>query len=308
MRLGQKSRVVMLAVSLTLALGSAAFTQGEAPRAVFDNPIAGFSVTIPEDWDMGTGALGDTVMTVNTRTPSLLAPSLSFFYMRTSPKEGAEQVAGFLRGIGQALRVNVAPQVRATGKSDEWEVTMTTSVPLVGELTGRWLCRRQEGATYVIGMIGTSQAAEKFKDDVDTAFNTCHLINRQAIRYFREPTENGYRLMLPEGWKWEGSIYRDVNCPGWFVIKVRSPDGLTGCFESPPIQATTDYIGAQSLAESTFLQKLRKEVPDLELEAVHDMPRAGEVLAHAIQTAVASPMPLRAERANLRSFKVANGH
>jgi hypothetical protein len=297
MRAQKAKHLVTLAALFAIGLGGVAVAQSEVPRIVVRNPIMGFSLTIPADWDMGTGVLGETVITINARTPSPSAPLLSFFYMPSSPKEGAGQIAEFLKAVGQALGVNIAPQVRATDKADEWEVTMTADVALIGSVSGRWLCRRQGGTTYAIGMIAATPVAEKFKEDIDTAFATCHLIDRPAVHYFREPTENAYRLVLPDGWKWEGSIYRDVNCPGWFVMKVQSADGLIGHFESPPVAAMTEYIGAQNLAENLLLQQLRKEVPDLELENVQVMPRASDDLASAIETATGNAAKVRAERA-----------
>jgi len=313
-----------ICISLALTFGGpprGGLAQPDVGRVVYDNPIVGFSLTIPEDWDMATGVLGDTVITMNSRTPSPLAPALSFFYMRGTPEEGAEQLAQFLVAMGRGLGVDVQhglevslarvgpnPLLPPTGKPDEEDVRLALSAgPPIGDVVGRWLCRQEKGTTYVIGMIAGRDAAEQFKDDIDTAFSTCHLIDRAAVHYFREPTENGYRLMLPYDWRWEGSIYRDVNVPGWFVLRAQRADGLVGCFESPPVQAMTTYIDAQTAAGGFLLNELRKQVPDLQLESVRRLPRAGEHLAYAIRAATAAGSELVAERARADYVGTANG-
>lgn len=281
----------------TLAFCSPARADAQVATVTYDNPVVGFSLSVPEDWDMGTGVLGETVITINPRAPSPMAPTLSFFYLPTGPEEGAHQIAQFLVAVGQGLGVPLEPQVRATGIQGEWEVTATVNLPVVGEVRGRWLCRNEKGTTYVIGFVATRQAEQDFKEDIEKAFETCHLTEGAAVRFFREPTENAYRLMLPEGWRWEGHIYRDANCPGWFVFKAQSEDGLTGCFESPPVQLTTNYINAHTIAEGLLLDQLRKEVPDLKLEGIHSLPRAAEHLALALRLAAAASADLQTERA-----------
>jgi len=288
---------VALCAGLLGAVISAGAKAAEVPSVVYDNPVAGFSITIPEDWDMGTGVLGDTTITLNPRTPSGAAPSFSFFYMQDKPEQGARNIAQFLTAVGPALGVSITPQVRATGKPNEWEVTASAEFPYVGEVNGRWLCRLEKNTTYVIGVLATTQAASDYRDEMETAFNTCHLMDRPLVHYFREPTENGYRLVIPEGWQWEGSIFRDVNVPGWFVFKVQSPEKLTGCFESQPVTFMANYIDAQTLAGGALLDSLRNQVGDIELESFHPLPRAGKDLAIAIAIATGGNTKIQAETA-----------
>lgn len=284
MRLTRQA-LMLLSGGLSLAVfARPAWAQSDVPRVAYDNPIAGFGLTIPEDWEMATGVAGNTEIAIDAPTGAavLFQPTLWFFYAPHSPEAQAHLLAQGLQAIGGGA----TPQVRATGKADEWEVTMTSDASR-GPLVERWLCRSENGTSYVIGAMARPQVFTQFQDDIDTALSTCHLVGQPIIHFFREPTEDAYRLTLPHGWQWEGQIVRGENLPGAFTWKAQSADGLTGCFTSPPVgfDMTVDYMPAEMVAQGMVLTTLSQQVPGATVESVHPLPRASAYFAAVIKAA-----------------------
>ncbi len=273
---------VAASASLLLLVAAIAQAQGAVPRVTYDNPIAGFSLQIPEDWDMQMASGGNMEIAIDAAVGAGVAaqPALWFFYAPQPPEAEAQALARELGALGGS------PQVRATGKPNEREVTVTTSGAR-GPLLMRWRCRQENGKSYVIGALVRPNVAAQFESDIATALDSCHLIPHPILHEFTEPTERAYRLTLPRDWKWEGQILRTGPVPGYFVWKVQSPDGSTGAFSSPPgvFNIQTPYLPAPKAAEAMVLPFLRQQVPDVRLEGVHELPRAGAFFRDAIRAA-----------------------
>ena len=258
-----------------LLLVCVSFTYAQpVPRMQLDNPLAGFSITVPEDWTMATGRAGNVEIAIDAPTGATLAlqPALWFFYAPKPPAQEAQTLARDLTLLGGGAKAVAT----ATGRANEWEVRMQSS-GVRGPLIERWLCRLEGDRSYVIGAFGRPGNYEQFQGDLDTALQSCHLIALAPRTFFREPSENAYRMSLPVGWKWEGQIYRDMATPGYFVWKVQSPQGATGAFSSPPaaFNIAVPYTPAGQTARLMVLPHLRQEMPDIRLEGVHELPRAG---------------------------------
>jgi hypothetical protein len=65
--------------------------------------------------------------------------------------------------------------------------------------------------------------------------------------------------------------------PGYFEWKVRSADGQSGAFSSPPatFNIATPYIPAPDAAKAIVLAGLQQQMPGVTLERVHPLPRVG---------------------------------
>jgi len=254
------------------------------PRVQVDNPIAGFSLTLPEDWFMATGVPGNVEIAIDAPSGAMLAaqPALWFFNAPQPPQQEAEALARDLTLLGNGARATAA----ATGKPNEWEVRMQSNGAR-GPLIERWLCRRERNRNYVIGAFGRPDNIGQFQADVDTALQTCHLIPTVTQTFFREPRENAYRLSIPSGWTWEGQIYRDMAVPGYFVWKVQDPRGTAGAFSSPPaaFNIMVPYCPAGQAAQTIVLPHLRGDMPDIRLEQVHPLRRIGATAAMLLRAA-----------------------
>lgn len=255
---------------------------GDVPRVTYNDPIAGFSLVIPEDWELMEQDFGLYVVGIGASAgPQICVhqPLLWLFHTTDPPEKTA-------RGLGEGfgLAWGAEPSVRATGKPNEWEVSLTTEDAL-GTLEQRFLCRQQDGDSYVIGAFTRPAFAEAFREDVQTALNTCKLIGGPRITDFREPQYNAYRMRLPEGWKWEGEVLFARNVPGYFTWKVQSGDAPSGAFSSPPalFDITLPYMGVQDCARQIVLPGLRRFVPDVRLESVHMLPRTGELYCRMLR-------------------------
>lgn len=259
---------------------SSAVAQMAVPRETCANPIAGFSIEIPEDWDMATGAGGNIEMAIDAALGAQLIgqPALWFFYVSNPPEEEAKRLARDLGMLGGTA------QVRATGRPDEWEV-MASSNGLRGPLIERWLCRKERSMNYVIGAMARPDVYPQFQADIDAALASCKLIDGPALRYFREPSENAYRLTLPAGWSWEGMILRTELVPGYFVWKVQSADGLTGAFSAPPatFNLFTPYQPAEAAAQSIIPPYLQQELQGCRVENVKPLQRASAYFTQGLQ-------------------------
>jgi len=266
--------VVVLSVVITALSGL--WASDEVARVEYRNPIAGFALTIPADWEVSTGVTGNVEIAIDAPSVSVASyPALEFFYAPGSP----EQVARGLGALLQAAASATPPVIRPTGNKDEWEMTTTMKNDLLGPVDSRWLCRRDRGATYVIGAMVRPQFASLFQSDINLAFSSCHLIRRPIIGVFLEPTEHAYRIIVPYGWSWvpeEGKIIRTMTDPGTPTWKVKRKDGLAGCFVAPAVafDFTTPYPFARGAAEGMVLQELRKAIPDLQVTSHKPYPRS----------------------------------
>lgn len=274
------SRALRFAViGVTLAAPTWAVQQVD-----YANPIAGFAIEIPEDWEMATGTGGNTEIAIDAPSGAAVAtqPALWFFRARHPAEEEARLLARDLQQISNG----VAPKVAPTGRPGEWEVSCRSS-GVRGELVERWRCRDEAGQSYVIAALARPGVAEAFSAEIERAFDSCRLIPTPIVHFFQEPTENAYRLVLPVGWTWEGQILRTGAIPGYFVWKVQSPDGLTGSFSSPPaaLNIMVPYTPADELAGGIVLQGLREQLPDAELDSVRRLARVGDYFCELIRLA-----------------------
>ncbi len=275
------------------------------PRVTYLNPIAGLSIDIPEDWEMGTGSIGNTFIALDgdqTVGVCWTQPVLWFLRSKQPPEKTAQELATVFKELSG---VTVTP--RATGKPDEWELAFT-STSNRGSLKERWLCRQDNNTSYVIGAQVRTEYAAAAQADIDAALASCQAIARPKLQRFLEPTENAYRMLLPEGWKWEGRVFRSEMVPGYFTWKVQSPDGLTGAFSAPPgtFNIMTPYIPAGEAARQFLLPALQQQVPDVRLEKVQQLPRPGAYYCDLIKALGLGNNP-RVDKARADFVGTANG-
>ncbi|MGD9498852.1 MAG: hypothetical protein AB7Y46_21335, partial [Armatimonadota bacterium] len=197
-------------------------------------------------------------------------PQLWFFFTKDAPDQAAAPVADGLRALGGV------PVARPTGNGDEWEVLCTVD-SLGSPLSERWLCRRQGRVNYIIVALVRPERAAQFREDIDAALASAHLIAGPQVELFLEPTENAYRMLVPKGWRWEGRIIRTTMAPGVFEWKVQAPDGIAGAFNAQPgtFNVMYPYTPAAACASTYVLQGLQQQVPGLRLESVREFPRVG---------------------------------
>jgi hypothetical protein len=256
------------------ALSSAVLAQAPVPRATYTNGIAGFAIDIPEDWEMCTGDLGNSMVALDADAGTPTAayfPVLWFFRTSAPPRQMAAEIAAGLAALDQS-----SPAVRDAGEG-EWVVSATSSGPR-GSLVEEWHCRQEGGAAYVIASMVKPERAAQFEDDLATALQSCHLVQTPPLELFTEPTEAAYRMVLPAGWRWQGQIIRTLEIPGYFQWEVASQDGLTGAFSSPPgvFNITVPYIPASSAEREIVRPVLQQKLPGARLEAVRELPRPGQ--------------------------------
>ncbi len=296
-------RCLLAAVWLAAAAGIA-WAQPDVPRVIYDNPVAGLSIEIPEDWEMGTSDYGMLNIGMEAGLGASTCrgmPMLWFFFTKTPPEQMARELAqGF-----QALD-GCAPQVLPFGQGD-WEVRFTSNATR-GPLSERWVCKRQGRISYVIAAMVRPEFAAHFQADLDTALNTAHLIPGPPLQLFTEPTERAYRMVFPQGWQWSGRIIRTATAPGVFEWKVQTPDGLVGAFNAPPasLNIMVPYAPAAECAGTFVLQGLQQEVPDARLESVHELPRAGAYFMAAIKALGLGENP-RVDKARAEYLGTRNG-
>ena len=278
--------IVFLLFLLSLQIG---YSQ-EVSYVVYNNPVAGFSIIIPEDWELSAGTAGQTEIAIDASSGSSLLyyPLLWFFYVEQSPEYYAKILSTTLQYAG-GKNIDTHP----TGRENEWEVIAYMNHDLLGEMRSQWMIRSEGEVNYVIAGMVRSTYYSTFKKDIDFAFRSVYLIGRPAISIFLEPTEHAYRILLPYGWKWEGEIIRGTNLPGFFVWKAQSRDELSGCFISPPVpfEPTYPYIPSDKICNSLVLQELRKNVPDLHLEKIYYLPRADAYYVYSIKALLPSMNP-----------------
>lgn len=270
-------------VCVAVVVVATGWAQGVATMQC-DNPIAGFSLTMPEDWAMAAGPGGNIEIAIDAVVGSSMAlqPALWYFSSPQPPDKEAQALKRALTLLGNGAQPTCAP----TGNKGEWELQMTSNGTR-GPLRERWLCRSERGHSYVVAAMGRPEVYQQFAADVTTALKTFHLIPTVSMYFLREPTENAYRMTIPSGWKWEGQVFRSEMVPGYFVWKVEHPQGLAGAFSGPPatFNIMTPYCPAGQAAGALLLPYLRKETPDMQLEDVHELPRVGQTFMAAIRGA-----------------------
>ena len=264
---GRQTLIPAMIVAVA-ALATAACAQ--VPALTYANPIAGFSMTVPSDWEMGGGVLG-AVMVGLDGDMSLGFPSLQpiiwVFYAKTGPEATANNLARALGALeGQT------PQVVATG-AHQYELAFVSAKGL----REHWICRIANGHTYVTGGLVPNQLAPAFQAELDTALASAQLVARPPLKLFLEPTENAYTMVLPATWTWTGQVFRSSGVPGYFTWKVQSPDGATGAFSAPPasFNIAVPYTPAGQAARTIVLPALQQQYPGIKLDKVEDLPRAG---------------------------------
>jgi hypothetical protein len=263
----------MVLVAMTLLGG---VCSAQVPRVTYNDPIAGFSLTMPEDWELKRQDFGLYAVAIGADSGAPICihqPVLWLFRCLDTPEKTARGLAqGFATAWG------VEPTVRATGKPDEWEVTLAPQDGF-GTLQQRFLCRQEKGTSYVIAAFTRPDFAPEAADEVQTALATCRLIDGPPTTVFREPKYNAYRMRLPQGWRWEGDVLFALNVPGYFTWKVQSPDGLSGAFSSPPalFDITQPYMGVESCARDIVLPGLRQILPDAHLDQIHMLTRTANL-------------------------------
>ena len=187
-------RTLLLTVCAAVLLLAASGAGAQVPRATYHNPIAGFSVDIPTDWEMGSALPGTVLVALDGEQTSgvpYVQPVLWFAYSLLTPEALAANLA---RALGTLEGQTLAPH--PTARPGEWELTFTSGQ---GGLE-RWLFRNENGHTYVIGALVRADLAPVFQADLDAALASCRLIARPAIKLFLEPTERAYSLVLPADW------------------------------------------------------------------------------------------------------------
>lgn len=271
----------LLGALVACALGHPALAQPPADRTTYVNGIAGISIDIPEDWEMGTGDLGNTFIALDADggTPTgALYPLLWFFRTSAPPRQMADEIARGLEALDHS-----SPAVREGGP-DEWVVSAVSSGPR-GPLVEEWHCRQEGNASYVLATMVRPEHEARFRDDLAAAVASCRLAPTPPLKLFTEPSERAYRMVLPEDWRWQGQIVRTPEAPGYFQWEAVSPDGLAGAFASPPsaLNIAVPYLPAAQAAEELVLPVLREKLPGARLEAVRELPRPGEYYEEIIR-------------------------
>ncbi len=273
----------MIVALVPVLPAACAGAQGTVPRVDYINPLLAFGTTIPEDWDVVTQISGNVEIGLGAASDATLPgyPRIWFFFTKRTPADEAQRLAGDLQRLGAGEQATV----RQTGP-EEWEVTMASNGTR-GPLVEQWLCRTQDGQSYVLGAMCDPQTAPQWKDDIDTCLRTFHLLKQPPAMFLNEPTENAYKLIVPKGWQWQGTIMRTRLVPGYFVWLVKSPDGLSGAFSGAPtvFDITTPYCPAEKAAGGLYLEQLRKIAPDARLVGVHPLPRVSQAVREAISGA-----------------------
>ena len=273
-------RIASATAMLLILLASLSGAQEQVPRLEYADPIAGFSMTIPEDWEVMWGDLGQVMISIDAGVgvPTAAVYPVIWFWRAKKP---AEELA---RWLAEVLTKLDAATPKVTGAGDEWVVELTAAGSR-GPLWERWVVRSQDGQSYLVGALCKPQYLESFQEDLDTALATCRLIPRVPLQRFLEPTENAYRMVFPEGWEWDGRIIRAEGVPGYFEWKAQSGDKSRGAFSAPPavLNIMTPYLPAAQAARDLVLPALQQQYGDVKLEAVHELPRVGAYFAGVIK-------------------------
>jgi hypothetical protein len=265
-----KNKLLYLSLIYSLILFTNLIHAEETNYTVISNPLAGFEITVPSDWGMGTGILRDTIIGINYPLfPSPTSPYITFTYSAVSPLEALKFMALFLQDLAVT-----PPQAHPTNNKDAYELTATFDGGIAGPVLAKWLFRKEKNKTYIVGVIVLANSEEKFAEKIKTALESCHLIDRSVITsFFREPTLDAFVITLPYQWTYTGNVVSGLNLPAAYIFDIKSPDGLTGCFSSPPIDGQMTG-STQSLAYGTILESLRQKIPDIQVENIECLTEA----------------------------------
>jgi len=107
--------IVFLLFLLSLQIG---YSQ-EVSYVVYNNPVAGFSITIPEDWELSAGTAGQTEIAIDASSGSSLLyyPLLWFFYVEQTPEYYAKILSTTLQYAGGKISMLIPREERMSGKS-----------------------------------------------------------------------------------------------------------------------------------------------------------------------------------------------
>lgn len=280
-------------------LGATVTPAGTVQMVDLVDPIAGFVVTVPTDWDMTTGIAGDRLMGINVRTGgSLRSPSVTFVPVSGTLDQAAGAMVAYVKGIDDTAR----PVPRPGPGPNEYEL-ITTMRGLTSAPTGVYgVAREQSGVVYIVMATGPLASAPEFKAEIDAVVRSFHPIQRQTLQVFREPNEGAYTMLMPQGWTCQGRIYRDATCPGAFVWTAQSADCSMGAFEVEPACWATSWTDAQAMAAGVLAQRIAPRVPqarNLRLDRVETLPRAAGELANWYETTLTGMGQIPTDRARV---------
>jgi hypothetical protein len=270
---------------------TAAVAQPQIPRITYLNPVAGLSIEIPEDWEMGTNDWGSLFIGLDADTAPgscRVAPQLWFFYCKETP----EQMAGVLKQHVPLLGGQIT-SVGPTGNGTEWEVRFTSN-GAVGALNERWLCRTERGLNYVIAAMVKPEVEAQVRDDLNAALASCRIIGGPKMKRFMEPRENAYRMLMPQDWQCESQIVRNLQVPGYFEWRATSPDNTCGAFSGKPtvFNIATPYMSASQATRQVILPALAQQIPGLRLDGIKELSRQSAYYQYLIKAAKLGNKPL----------------
>jgi hypothetical protein len=277
--------------ALLLLFTTAACAQPPIPTITYVNPVAGVSLDIPEDWEMGTNDWGSLFIGLDADTSPgcpRVAPQLWFFYCKETPPQMGAMLKQHVPLLGGQVH-SAGP----TGNGAEWEVRFTSNGG-VGPLHERWLCRTERGLNYVIAAMVKPEVEAQARAELDTALATCKIIGGPKMKRFMEPRENAFRMLMPQDWSCQTKVVRNMQVPGYFEWKATSPDGLCGSFSAQPsvFNIATPYLSATQAAQQIVLPVLSQQVPGLQLESVKELPRQSAYYQYLIKAAGLGERPL----------------
>jgi hypothetical protein len=284
-------QVTLCAIALWVGLAAAAGAQGEIPRVTYLNPVAGVSIDLPEDWEMGTNDWGSLFMGLDADVAPgncRFAPQLWFFYCKETPKAMAEVLKQHVPLLGGQI-----DSAGPTGNGKEWEVRFTSN-GAVGTLHERWLCRTERGLNYVIAAMVKPELEAQVQGGVDAALASCRIIGGPKMKRFMEPSEHAYRMLMPQDWRCESKVVRDPQVPGYFEWRATSPDSACGAFSGKPtvFNIATPYMSATQATQQFILPALAKQVPGLRLDGIKELSRQSAYYRALIKGAGLGDKPL----------------
>ncbi len=265
------------ATVLSFVLLSAAPGQ-EVPRYRLVNPVAGYVVDLPIDYELGTGGLRQSTMGINVSnygSPS--TPLYGFFHCKPAPQEGAGSVAQYVGLAYPRAQVKVGQGPSA----NEWQVQAAGPSDMLGPLVAQWFVRPGQGINYGVSVVAKLPVYENFRNEIAGTLASFRQIDRVTSRLAKEQRERAYKVTMPEQWSFQGRIHRSRVCPGWAVWQAQSADGLVGCFENPPGQATIHPLSIRDIAGTYTLQGIQKEVQtvqSLRVDRITMLPRGAAAI------------------------------
>lgn len=261
------NRTVAL-VTIVILTAGAAWGQPEPVR--MSNPVAGVSMVVPGDWEMGTCDWGGLFFGLDAdASPGLFIDQaqILFYYCNQTPADYAKMLASLFKQFA-----HVTAQISGQGDKVEVRATMETGL---GPMDTRWRCCRVKSINFVVAAFVPPRVRAQFEGDINRALDSVKLIAGPKSSRFKEPHENAYSILIPQGWNWSGNIVRTTLIPGYFEWMSHSRDGLAGVFSGKPATFGIDmpYRDAAECAKTFVLDGLRKINPTLRLESIEPQPR-----------------------------------